>query len=223
MKVFIRGFAVFAVLCSAPAAFGSIIIDSFAITPAITIGGVPATIAGGTRATTVSVANVTVADNTPSPVTFNFGTGGNPNGRWFQFDYTFDSLVNLSTSGTNVITFNYLTNNLANLTNYTILFTAIPDPVMPSSVLTANLSKTTTLATASFATSGFTNQSNLSSIRSLSIRVTANSTGAANSATFSFQSGISAVPEPATMTLLGLTGIAGVIAHRRRRKAQLAA
>ena len=220
MQMFIRGFAIFAVLCSAPTAFGAIIIDSFATTPTITIGGGAVAITGGTRATTVSSGQVTVSDNTPAPVTFHFGSG-NPHKRWFQFDYTFTSPVNLSAPGNNVIRFNYLTNNPTNLTNYTVDFTATPSLVTPS-ILSASLSKTVG-ATASFATSGFTNQSNLSSISALTIRVTANATGSAANSTFTFQSGITAVPEPATMTLLGLTGIAGVIAHRRRRKAQLSA
>ncbi len=59
-------------------------------------------------------------------------------------------------------------------------------------------------------------------VDTLTLRIDNLSTGAVPIVTFNSSTGISAIPEPATMSLLGLTAIGGIFAHRRRKN-QLAA
>lgn len=225
MQMFIRGFAIFAVLCSAPAAFGSLVIDNFN------------TFFVAQGASTTSAAQVLTNNPAPSNTfqrkvatgasvtalagtsTVNFGNGAN---RTSAVTYDLQAINNFSPS--DVLEFTYTGNsNTANNYRIEIIRLATFDGTLNA------------IGTSVFNQPGLPNGPNtvsvpvgvttLASFRYLQVRVS-KSTADNNSANqnFTFQNlTMTAVPEPATMTLLGLTGIAGVIAHRRRRKAQLAA
>ncbi len=225
MQMFIRGFAIFAILCSAPAAFGSLVIDNFVTNFA-------------TQSQNGVSAALTLSGNVGSPSnTFQriLGTGAQvsapggsssvtmANGANKQFAVTYDLQTMYNFFSTDELTFSY-TGTSATLNNYKI-------EVLVLSSFNGNV---TAPGTTVFSQTGLPNGPNtlsvpvgataLSSFRYLQVRVAKDVSDNPDDQTFQFTNlGITSVPEPATMTLLGLTGIAGVIAHRRRRKAQLAA
>ena len=111
-----------------------------------------------------------------------------------SFTYTFANLQSFSTVG---------------VVNSSVTLTAVSAPDGNNILL---------VPTSTFVPTG-TPTSNMSNIRYLSINITKTAGG---SGAYTFTE-LTAVPEPATMSLLGVSGLAAVIVHRRRRKAQLAA
>ena len=224
MQMFIGGFAVFAFFCSTPPAFGSLIIDNF--------NTFFAAQGGSTTSAALVLTNNPAPSNTfqrkvatgPSVNTtaltsaITFGNGANR-----EAAVTYDLLAINNFSASDVLEFTYTGNSLEP-NNYSVQIirlatfdgtlsaagTTVFDQLSPNGTSTVSVPVGVTA---------------LASFQYLQIRV--RKLRADNNApeqNFVFQNlTMTAVPEPATMTLLGLTGIAGVIAHRRRRKAQLAA
>lgn len=214
MQMFTRVIAIVALLYSAPASFGSLVIDNFSTT--VTVGS--NTKSGGDTsywtARTVSTSGGNKAPTITGATLPTFNYANKPDGQYVQLAYTFPVITGGLAYG-----FTYAatagTGSGASDT-FTIRLNGIDTLI--------NVAKNTTV-------SGTYSQSLPSPLSSLALRVTITTGSPGQTSpgtTFRFTSGLrtplaTPVPEPATLTLLGLTGIAGVIVHRRRRNAQLAA
>jgi hypothetical protein len=219
MKTIMRALTLAAVLLTGAATQAEIVVDQFDTGPDVqtTVGSVG--VASGNRFFNRSTAIVTTEKMnqvipTPTPVeaTLRFGTAAA--NRFGKFDYAFG--VNTkdfhSAGNSNLLKFNYNA-----LGTYTVVVTAADLDGNTASYSVAGISGAGT-----FAVNGtqFGNGAVVSKTNSLTVEVFETSDLA--NRTFQFTSAITAVPEPATMSLLGLTAIGGIFAHRRRKN-QLAA
>ncbi len=219
MKTIMRGLTLAAVLLTGSVTQAEIVVDSFDTGADIqtTIGSVG--VASGSRFFNRSTAIVTtdkmnrlIPSLTPVEATLKFGTAAS--GRYGKLDYAFGlATMDFHSAGnSNLLKFNYNA-----LGTYTVVVTAADLGGNLASYSVAGISGAGT-----FAVNGtqFGNGAVVSNANSLTVEVF--ETSNLLNKTFEFTSAITAVPEPATMSLLGLTAIGGIFAHRRRKN-QLAA
>ena len=227
MKMMMRGLTLAAMLLSMPVSQAELVIDNF-------------TGAGETTLTSVFGVNNVVTQNSIAVDHGSRNTTITSVGGITQLTYgsTFNAL---STSVGNSVLMSYSLASIVDL-HSSGAFAGSPlvldmfDAVNGVWDVTVSYSSSTTGETATFDTMtvnsagpiGVTG-SNLgrgalaSTVDAINILFTVNALGTGSSAGFSITGGsIKAVPEPASMALLGLTAIGGIFAHRRRKN-QLAA
>ena len=213
MKTIMRGLTLAAVLLTGAVTQAELVIDNFST--GIGAQGLTAK-ASNTGTRVFSRSNNTMSANVAAnQYTIDFGTGSiaGRNGTLAEnlaATYDFHSTGN---SFTNVLKFGF--NAVGAGQVYDLVITA-SDGVNDASYTVAGLTGSGNLAVSGFQ---FGNGAVLSNVVQLNFQVFALNNVAGS--TFGFTT-ISAVPEPATMSLLGLTAIGGIFAHRRRKN-QLAA
>lgn len=213
MKTIMRGLTLAAVLLTGAVTQAELVIDAFLDTNnAVQNNNTGAATASGTRTffrgtdSSISTANMNVLGS--AQMVFAAGAA-NRNG---TFTYNFTSIQDIHSSISQFVTgFSFSAAG-----NYLVTVTA-----SDSGGNDAVLAKAANNGTGFFSFTGadFGNGAILSAVKTLAFTVQKTDAG---SGSFTFTSAIKAVPEPATMSLLGLTAIGGIFAHRRRKN-QLAA
>lgn len=208
-----------AVMLCASAVRADLIIDDFAVNFGVKSNNGPATgasqsiVSGHSRIVGYGSQVTSTGTNTSLAM-------GNGNGRTAAVVYDLGSVKNLNVSSINnalKLSYSATAGDTYNIA-FSILNSFSPTAtVVASALLTAQPASGSAYAqNADFSDGGLA----LQNVRYLSVRVTRNANSPNPNTVFTFAS-LSAVPEPATVSLVGFSGLAAVIAHRRRRRRML--
>ena len=208
-----------AVMLCASAVRADLIIDDFAVNFGVKSNNGPATgasqsiVSGQSRIVDYGSQVTSTGTNTSLAM-------GNGNGRTGAVVYDLGSVKDLTLSGINTalkLSYSATAGDTYDIA-FSILTAFSPSAsVVASALLTAQPASGSAYAqNAAFSDGGIA----LQSVRYLSVRVTRSANSPNSGTNFTFTS-LSAVPEPATVLLFGFSGLAAVIAHRRRRRRML--
>lgn len=205
-----------AVMLCASAVRADLIIDNFAVNFGVKSGIGPAT--GASQPILTSHSRIVdYGSQVTSTGTDTSLIMGNGNFRTGAVVYDLGSVKNLNVSTINnalKLSYSATAGDTYDIA-FSILTAFSPSAtVIASAVLTAQPASGSAYAqNAAFSDGGLA----LQNVRFLSVRVTRNANSPNPNTVFTFAS-LSAVPEPATVSLFGFSGLAAVIAHRRRRR-----